>query len=40
MEQKRTKSNFALIVYRDDAQPWDDFIIKTDNSTTLDNEIK
>lgn len=40
MEQQRTKSKFTLIGYRDDAQPWDDFIIKTDSSTTSENDIK
>lgn len=40
MEQPRTKSNLTLIVYRDNAQPWDDFVIKTDSSTTAENDTK
>lgn len=27
------KSNVASIIHRGDAQPWDDFVTNTDNST-------
>jgi hypothetical protein len=40
MEQQKTKSNLILMTNRDNAQPWDDFIIKTDSSTTVENDIK
>ena len=40
MEQQTTKSNWSLMVYRDDAQPWDDFVIKTDSSTSTESDIK
>jgi hypothetical protein len=38
MEQQ--KSNLTSIIYREDAQPWDDFITNTDSSTTVDKDFR
>lgn len=40
MAQQTTKSIWNLKTYRDNAQPWDDFIVKTDNSSSVDDEVK
>jgi len=40
MEQQKSKSNLTSIIYREDAQPWDDFITNTDSSTTVDKDVR
>jgi hypothetical protein len=40
MLEQKTNSNLTLIIHRDDAQPWDDFVINTDSLTTEGNDIK
>jgi hypothetical protein len=40
MEQKNPKLNLTSIIHRDDAQPWDDFVINTDGSTTVEKDTK
>jgi hypothetical protein len=39
MQRDDTKSNLTSIMYRNDAQPWDDFVTNTDSSTMV-NEDK
>jgi hypothetical protein len=39
MQQQKTKSNLTSIIHRNDAQPWDCFVINTDNSM-IENDMK
>ena len=38
MQQRKTKQHLIIIIHRDDAQPWDDFV--TDTSSTTENDTK
>ena len=40
MEQQRRHFNFTVIIARNDARPWDEFVIDNDTSTTMETDIK